>query len=109
MIAAVSVVGKELVANKEQTLESQVSKSPVQADASRISEPPFWLLETIGSTPARSGWRAGRGRAVPGAHGLLLGVAKQAVPQLKGLQQVEWFERLDGEHDDLRAVLRWAG
>jgi non-specific serine/threonine protein kinase len=36
-----------------------------------------------------------------------LGLAGEAEPQLDGAEQVAWLNRLEQEHDNLRAVLRW--
>jgi tetratricopeptide (TPR) repeat protein len=33
--------------------------------------------------------------------------AKQAEPKLKGAQQIEWLDRLEVEHDNLRTALQW--
>jgi predicted ATPase len=37
-----------------------------------------------------------------------LQLAEQAEPELRGPAQEEWLERLDHEHDDLRAALGWS-
>ena len=37
-----------------------------------------------------------------------LQVAEQAEPELHGARQIEWFDRLEAEHDNLRAALRWS-
>jgi predicted ATPase/transcriptional regulator with XRE-family HTH domain len=34
-------------------------------------------------------------------------IAEQAEPHLTGAEQASWFDRLEGEHDNLRAALRW--
>jgi predicted ATPase/DNA-binding SARP family transcriptional activator len=37
-----------------------------------------------------------------------LRLAEQAEPELEGPHQAEWFERLEKEHDNLRAALEWS-
>ena len=37
-----------------------------------------------------------------------LGLAEQAEPELSGLEQVMWLDRLEEEHDNLRAALEWS-
>jgi predicted ATPase/two-component SAPR family response regulator len=36
-----------------------------------------------------------------------LALVERAEPHLKGRRQVEWLERLEREHDNLRAAIRW--
>ena len=37
-----------------------------------------------------------------------LALAEQAAPELRTPKQLEWSERLEREHDNFRAALRWA-
>jgi predicted ATPase/DNA-binding CsgD family transcriptional regulator len=37
-----------------------------------------------------------------------LGFAERAASQVMGAEQAKWFDRLEGEHDNLRAALAWS-
>jgi DNA-binding CsgD family transcriptional regulator/tetratricopeptide (TPR) repeat protein len=50
----------------------------------------------------------GEAQAIRQAHAVYyLSLAEQAEPQLSGSEQIRWFERLEREHDNLRAALSW--
>ena len=52
---------------------------------------------------------AGRrnGHRLSQPHCFLLGDGRRAEPRLEGADQVIWQRRLQAEHDNLRAALRW--
>jgi predicted ATPase/DNA-binding CsgD family transcriptional regulator len=68
----------------------------------------YRLLETI----RQYGWEklgeSAESEGVRWRHaGHYLKLAEEAEPELKGEGQVAWLERLEQEHDNLRAALRW--
>ena len=93
----------ELVAEAElDVLHSLVDKSLVRRTGVR-----FWMLETIRDyaverleTSCEAAWVRQR----HAAHYLAL--AEEAYPHLTGNPR-EWTDRLEGEHDNLRAALDW--
>ncbi len=51
---------------------------------------------------------SGEGESVRERHACFyVGLAEAAAPQLAGLTQVEWLDRLEAEHSNLRAMLSW--
>ena len=72
-------------------------------------EPRFAMLETVRefglerlARERRGGSHGGRPRAV------FLALAEQAEPELLGPRSAAWLDRLEAEHDNLRAALAWA-
>src|SRR5579871_915705 len=69
----------------------------------------FGLLETIRAYAWERAEAAGEAAALRRAHAAyFLALAEGAEPALKGAEQAVWLERLEREHDNLRAALRWA-
>jgi predicted ATPase/serine/threonine protein kinase/DNA-binding CsgD family transcriptional regulator len=71
-------------------------------------EPRFLMLETLREYGLEALASAGEAQATRTAHAAYyLALAEQAEPELRGPQQLSWFERLEREHDNLRAALSW--
>ena len=89
-------------------LASLMDKSLVQQQAQRDEEPRFTMLETIREYGLEALASCGEEQATRQVHAAYyLALAEQAEPELTGPQQLSWFERLEREHDNLRAALSW--
>jgi predicted ATPase/DNA-binding CsgD family transcriptional regulator len=74
----------------------------------RDGESRYRLLETIRQYGREKLERSGEAAEVRRRHaGFMLELAEEAGPELKGPRQGEWLERLETEHDNLRAAMRW--
>jgi predicted ATPase/class 3 adenylate cyclase/DNA-binding CsgD family transcriptional regulator len=89
-------------------MASLLDKSLLQHIERDGGEPRYMMLETIreyGLEVLASGGEAQATRQAHAAYYLTL--AEQAEPEVNGQQQLIWFERLEREHDNLRAALSW--
>jgi predicted ATPase/class 3 adenylate cyclase/Tfp pilus assembly protein PilF len=69
----------------------------------------YRLLETIRQYAAEHLRRAGEEATTRGRHrDWFLALAEQAEPHLTGPEQARWLERLEREHENLRAALDWS-
>ncbi len=67
------------------------------------------LLEPIRQYAREKVMAAGEGEAVHTQHLMyFLRLAEEAAPELSGRNQLEWSQRFEREHDNLRAALGWA-
>jgi predicted ATPase/DNA-binding CsgD family transcriptional regulator len=88
-------------------LSHLVDKSLVLV-AEQDGEARYRLLETV----RQYGWEklegSGEAQQVRERHaGYYLALAEEAESELKGERQVAWLERLEREHDNLRAAIAW--
>jgi predicted ATPase/DNA-binding CsgD family transcriptional regulator/transcriptional regulator with XRE-family HTH domain len=68
----------------------------------------FTMLETVREYAHEQLERTGELEAAHRAHAhYFLRLAERADPQLRGLEQRDWYLRVEREHDNLRAALRW--
>ena len=87
---------------------SLLDKSLVQHIEREDGETRVLMLETIREYGLEVLAVGGETEATRQAHaGYFLQFAEKAEAQLIGPQQAEWLDRLDREHDNLRAALRW--
>ena len=87
-------------------LSSLVDKSlvrVVEGDEARFS-----MLETIREFSLEKLEESGEAEEIRRAHAQYFGgLAEEAEPHLVGRDQKEWLDRLEQEHDNIRAMFRW--
>jgi predicted ATPase len=89
-------------------LTALVEKSLVVYEA-REGEARYHLLETVRQYGRNRLLEAGESETVRTRHrDWFLAFAERAEPELVGPAQAEWRERLETEHDNLRAALDWS-
>ncbi len=85
-----------------------VGKSLVQIEASR-DEPRYRFLEPVRQYAAEHLRAAGEQETLCDRHlDWCLALAEQAEPALQGPEHAVWLARLEVEHDNCRAALRWS-
>jgi predicted ATPase/class 3 adenylate cyclase len=89
-------------------LERLLEHSLLRQDEGPESEPRFTMLHTIREFGGEQLEASGEADATWERHAaFFLALAKQAEPALIGLEQGVWLDRLEVEHDNLRAALTW--
>lgn len=87
---------------------SLIEKSLLHQTEQQAEEPRLRMLETIREYALEALSATGELETVQKAHAAYyLVLAEQAEPELEGPRQAKWVERLEREHDNLRAVFRW--
>src|SRR5918995_3847157 len=85
-----------------------VDKSLVLAESSGEGRVRYRMLEPIRQYARQRLGASGKADEVQGRHAaFFLALAEEAEPELAGPQQGLWAERLEGEHDNLRAALSY--
>jgi tetratricopeptide (TPR) repeat protein len=88
---------------------SLLDKSLLRREEGPEEEPRFVMLETIHEYAREKLQESGEAEAIKGAHAdYFLTLAEEAEPELEGPHQVAWLDRLEAEHDNLRAMLSWS-
>jgi predicted ATPase/class 3 adenylate cyclase len=88
---------------------SLLDKSLLRQEEGREGEPRFVMLETIREYARERLERSGEAEAVRRAHAeYFLVLAEEAEPMLWGEEDAAWLDRLEQDHDNMRAALSWA-
>jgi predicted ATPase/class 3 adenylate cyclase len=87
---------------------SLLDKSLLRQEEGAGGEPRFVMLETIHEFANVKLEESGEAEVVRRIHAeYFLALAEEAEPELRGPKQGTWLERLDPEHDNVRAALFW--
>ena len=90
-------------------LTSLVDKSLLVAKERADGELRFRMLEVVREYALDRLESSGEAEATRRAHAAhFLALAEEVEPHLQGWQPAKWLDRLDEEHDNLRAALRWS-
>jgi len=90
-------------------IDSNLARVEAAADGAGDGEPRVGMLETLRAYGLEHLETAGEAEAVRGRHAAYyLALAEAANLELMGPDQERWLRRLEAEHDNLRAALRWA-
>jgi predicted ATPase/DNA-binding SARP family transcriptional activator/DNA-binding CsgD family transcriptional regulator len=89
-------------------LSRLVEKSLVVAEATGGGRVRYRMLEPIRQYAREKLEESGEDEEVQRRHtGFFLALAEEAEPRLRGPEDVAWLERLEAEHDNMRAALSW--
>jgi predicted ATPase/class 3 adenylate cyclase len=90
-------------------ISSLLDKNLLRQEEGPNREPRFVMLETIHEFAREKLGESLEAEEIKRVHAeYFLTLAEEAYPELKGPDQLEWLERLEAEHDNMRAALSWA-
>jgi predicted ATPase len=89
-------------------ITSLVDKSLLNSKEQNGGEVRFRMLEVVREYALELSGMSGEAEAMRRSHAeYFLAFAEEAEPHLQAANAVEWLNRLEEEHDNLRAALRW--
>ena len=111
-LEAVEAIGEALGVRSAGVLDevtSLLEKNLLQQTAEEEDEPRFTMLETIREFGLECLTASKEMEATRRAHALYyFALADEAAPKLVGPRSAKWSQRLEREHDNLRAALEWS-
>jgi predicted ATPase/DNA-binding XRE family transcriptional regulator len=106
--AAEAVGGAAAFEGLSALLENSLVRPNVPPSDGDGSESRFTMLETIRAYGLERLEVSGEGEEIRERHAYYyVALAERATPELEGGGQVAWLERLESEHDNIRAALAW--
>jgi len=92
-----------------EAVESLLEDSLLRREEGEGAESRFAMLETVQEYAREKLEESGESEEVKRRHAeYFLALAEEADPELKGPNQLQWLQRLETEHDNMRAALTWA-
>jgi predicted ATPase/class 3 adenylate cyclase len=108
-IEAICDAGGDLPVDVLDGLASLVDESLLKQEEGVGGEPRFVMLETIHEFAREKLRDSGEAEELRRLHAeYFLALAEEAEPEVEGAQQQVWLERLEEEHDNMRAALSWS-
>jgi tetratricopeptide (TPR) repeat protein len=90
-------------------LTQLVNKSLILAERNQGQETRYRMLETIRQYAQEKLWEANEGELIRERHlTYFVDLAERAEPNLRAFDMIMWLDRLEAEHDNIRAALDWA-
>jgi predicted ATPase/DNA-binding XRE family transcriptional regulator len=106
--AAAAISGDDGAFATAAGLEALVDEALLGYGETPGGEPRYSMLETVRGFALERLEATGAAPAVRHAHAAyFLALAERAAPELSGPEQARWLDRLETEHDNLRAALDW--
>ena len=108
-IEAVCDAEGDLPVDTFEGVSSLLDKSLLRQEEGPGGEPRFVMLETVHEFAREKLEQSEEAEKIKRTHAqYFLTLAEQAYPELKGANQLEWLDRLEAEHDNMRLALSWA-
>src|SRR6266566_4627044 len=105
---AVCIAQGDLLIDMLEAVAALVDKSLLRQETQADGQPRLLMLETIREYALERLAASGEAEAVRRQHAIFfLRFAEEAEPKIRGAEHFLWRTRLEVEHDNLRAALRW--